>query len=277
MAEVAAVPEYDFAEARRRCLRFRRRILDISQTVPALHVAPAFSCLELVDCAYFGLMRRNADGTSPDTFVMSKGHGSLAQYVALEELGVLSTEEVDAYGKPGGHLGTHPDYGAPGIEASTGSLGHGMGLATGMALADKVAGEDRVIYLVMSDGELQEGSTWEAMMVGPSLGITKLVALVDLNDFQTLGQTSLTHPNFYPIDEKARAFGWEAHVVNGHDVGAIHRTVLGWDRKRPLMVLGRTVKGKGVAYMENVPIWHYRAPSKEEYQMAISGLAEVTG
>ena len=177
---------FDASLARARCLGFRKRILEISQTVPALHIAPAFSCIELVDAAYFGLMKRTGNRETDDTFILSKGHGSLAQYVVLEKLGVIQKELLDNYSKPGWPLATHPDYGNPGIEASTGSLGHGLGLAVGMAYADKLQKKNRCIYLVMSDGELMEGSVWEALMVAPSFGIRNIVAMVDLNDFNPL-------------------------------------------------------------------------------------------
>jgi transketolase len=264
---------FDLAASRQRCLNFRRRILGISQTVPALHAAGAFSCLEIVDSIYFGLMRRDASGLPRDTFLLSKGHGSLAQYVVLEELGVLSSAELDNFGKPEGHLGTHPDYGLPGIEAATGSLGHGLPITVGMALADKLLGVDRVIYVVVSDGELQEGSTWEAMMLAPNLGLANLVAVVDLNDFQSLGRTSETHPNFYPVSDKVQAFGWETVEVDGHDQQQLVDAVGARRGGRPMMVVARTVKGKGVSFMENVPIWHYRSPSPEEYQLALRELA----
>lgn len=266
---------FDVAASKRRCLKFRRRILDISQTVTALHAAGAFSCLEIVDCIYFGLMRRDEDGHLVDTFLLSKGHGSLAQYVVLEELGILPRTELDNFCKPGCILGTHPDYGIPGIEAATGSLGHGLPITVGMALADKVQGLDRVVYVVLSDGELQEGSVWEAMMVAPTLGLTNLVAVVDLNDFQSLGRTSETHPNFYPVLDKVRAFGWEAVEVDGHDQQALFDAVTLRTGRAPMMVIARTIKGKGVSYMENVPIWHYRSPSPEEYRRALEELAEA--
>lgn len=256
--------------ARDRCRRYRRRILDISQRGVVLHIAPAFSCLELVDAVYHDLMRH--DGKAPDTFVLSKGHGCLSQYIILEEMGVLTAQHLETYCKPGGTLGSHPDYGVPGIEASTGSLGHGLGMATGMALADKVRGDNRQVFVVMSDGELQEGSVWEAMMLAPSLGLTNLIALVDLNDFQSLGRTSETLPNFYPMKSKVEAFGWECREVDGHDSDAIVAAVRGRTGVKPMMVLGKTTKGKGVSYMENVPIWHYRSPSPEEYQQAIREL-----
>ncbi len=269
-----ANPPFDAAAVRARCQRYRRRILDISQTVGALHIAPSFSCLELVATSYFGLMNRTGDAATEDTFILSKGHGSPAQYMVLEELGVIPSAWLENFCKPGFPLATHPDYGTPGIAASTGSLGHGLGLAVGMAYADKLDGKQRDIFVVMSDGELQEGSVWEALMVAPSFGITRLVALVDLNDFQSLGQTSKTLPNFYPMLDKLRAFGWEAAEVDSHNPQAIHDAVKARSGTKPFVLLGRTTKGKGVSYMENVPIWHYRAPNAEEYQIAIK---EVEG
>src|SRR2546422_171848 len=181
-----ASSNFDIASAKERCRKFRRRILDVSQKVGALHIAPSFSCLELVDTAYFGLMNRTGDPETSDSFVLSKGHGSLAQFCVLEELGVIPPEYLDNYCKPGWPLATHPDYGTPGVEASTGSLGHGLGLAVGMAYADKMNGKRRDIYVVMSDGELMEGSVWEALLTAPSFGVARIVALVGLNDFQSL-------------------------------------------------------------------------------------------
>ena len=278
MGKIEQQARFDPAAARQRCLRYRRRILDVSQQVTALHIAPAFSCLELVDVVYHGLMRRDPARVSTgfrDVFVMSKGHGCLSQYVILEDLGVLLRDDLAGYCTPAGRLGAHPDYGNPGIEASTGSLGHGMGICTGMAYAERILRTDAVIYTVLSDGEMQEGSTWESMMMAANLGLGNLVAMLDLNDFQGLGRTSETHPHFYPIVDKARAFGWETAEVNGHDAGAIHDAVVNRRGQQPFFLVGRTVKGRGVSYMEHVPIWHYRSPSKEEYQKALAELKEV--
>lgn len=269
---------FDATAARQRCLRYRRRILDISQQVTALHVAPAFSCLEMVDVIYHGLLRPEPSTTGEpfaDGFLMSKGHGCLSQYVILEELGLLSRTDLDRYCTPQGRLGAHPDYGVPGIQAATGSLGHGMGMATGMAYADRILKTDRRTYVLLSDGELQEGSTWESMMMAANLGLSNLIAFLDLNDYQGLGRTSETHRHFYPVLEKVQAFGWEAVEINGHDAQACFNAVTGRDGARPLFVVGRTVKGKGVSYMENVPIWHYRSPKPEEYQRALAELSEV--
>jgi len=263
---LAMTPE----NARDRCKRFRKRILEISQQVQALHIGSAYSCTEIVDAIYFGMMKRNATGESPDTFLMSKGHGCMIQYVILEELGVLTRQDMDLYCKAGGRLGCHPDYGNPGITASTGALGHGLSMAVGIAYAERARKGPGSVYCVLSDGELQEGSTWEATMMASSLKVNNLVAFVDNNDFQSLGRTSVTHPSFYPLVDKYVAFGWECVEVGGHDSSAIFNAVLNCKGDKPLMVVCKTTKGKGVSYMENVPMWHYRSPSPEEYRQALA-------
>jgi len=266
----------DVADARRRCLDYRQRILDISQQVSALHGAGAFSAIEMVDCIYNVLMQKKSKTELHDTFLMSKGHGCMSQYVVLESLGILTKGDLDLYCKKGGRLGCHPDYGNPGIEASTGSLGHGLALAVGMAYAEKYLHRSSVtVYVVLSDGELQEGSTWEALMMAANLGVTNLVALLDHNGFQSFGRTSETHPAFYPILEKIDSFGWEVSEVNGHDVSEIYAAVISRKTVKPFFLICNTIKGKGVSFMENEPVWHYRSPSPEEYLQASKELKEV--
>jgi transketolase len=266
----------DVAAARRRCLGYRRRILDISQQVAALHIAPAFSCTEISDVLYNSLMRREPGGEYRDVFLMSKGHGCMIQYVILEEQGVLSRQDLDSYCKPNGRLGAHPDYETPGIAASTGSLGHGLGMATGQAYAEKLKKSDVLIYCVLSDGEFQEGSTWEAMMMAANLKLDNLIAFMDYNDFGGLERMSDGHQAFYPLVPKAESFGWEAVEVDGHDEAAMYEAAMSRRGGRPMLVVCRTVKGKGISFMENVPIWHYRSPNKEEYQQGLKELAEAS-
>lgn len=266
---------FDASAARRRCLSYRRRILDISQQVGALHIAPAFSCTEIVDVIYNGLMRWDGEDT-PDVILMSKGHGCMIQYVILEEKGILTREDLDLYCKPGGRLGAHPDYGVPGISAATGSLGHGMGIATGMAYAERLQNRDGQIYLVLSDGECQEGSTWEGAMMAGNLALENLIAFVDLNDFSGLERMSEGHPAFHPVIDKFLSFGWEGVEVNGHTAEEIHSAVMNRKGGKPLVIVSKTVKGKGVSYMEHVPIWHYRAPNPEEYKQACDELVEIS-
>jgi len=262
---------FDASAARKRCLKYRKRILDVSQRVGALHIAPAFSCLEMTDLIYNGLMRG-----SEDVFLMSKGHGCVSQYVILEHLGIMPTEEIERYCTPQGILGAHPDRGNPGIEASTGSLGHGLGMAVGMAYAEKLKRTSCRTYVVMSDGELQEGSTWEAAQMAANLGLDSLVLFVDLNDFGGLERISDHHPAVFPVAEKFRAFGWETSEANGHDAAAMHEALSARKGGKPFVMIGKTVKGRGVSYMEHVPIWHYRSPNKDEYAQALGELKEIS-
>ena len=267
---------FDERAALERCRRYRRRILEISQQVTALHVAPAFSCVEITDAIFHSLMRRKPDGTFQDVFLMSKGHGCMIQYVILEAFGILSRKDLDLYCKPNGRLGAHPDYGTPGIAASTGSLGHGMGIATGQAYAEQLKSTDTKIYCVLSDGEFQEGSTWEAMMMAANLRLDNLIAFMDFNDFGGLERMSDGHKAFYPLVPKAEAFGWEAVEVDGHDEERILEAVAGRREGRPMLLVCRTTKGKGVSFMENVPIWHYRSPNADEYRQALRELGGAT-
>jgi transketolase len=228
----------------------------------------------MIDTIYHGLMRKTLEDQYWDTFILSKGHGSMALYVVLEHLGIMPSEEIEKYCTREGHLGMHPDRGTPGIVTSTGSLGHGFGMGAGMALYEKVFKEDRMIYVVMSDGELQEGSVWEIFLQAPALGLTSLVGFVDNNNLQSMDFTNHSHHNFYPLVDKVVAFGWEVIELDGHDQKAIFEAVRNRSGKKPLFIIGKTVKGKGVSYMENVPMWHYRSPNHEEYQQALSELSE---
>jgi transketolase len=152
-------------------------------------------------------------------------------------------------------------------------------MAVGMAVAERnLSGginDSNRVFVLLSDGELQEGSTWEAILMGSSLKLNNLIAFIDNNDFQSLGRTSETHPSFYPLDRKFEAFGWEVAEVNGHNADALFQAVMKREGDRPFVVLAKTTKGRGVSYMENMPIWHYRAPNPEEYTQAINELREV--
>lgn len=266
---------FDVAESRRRCLRYRKRILEISQKVPALHIAPAFSCIEIVDAVYFGLLRDEPASNHHDSFILSKGHGVMAQYAVLAERGILPQGLLESYGEPGGRLGGHAHHHVPGIDFSVGSLGHGLALACGVAIAERLAGMESRVYALISDGELQEGSTWEALMIAPSLGLSSLVVFADMNALQSVGPTRNTRPFLEPVGEKFSSHGWMVSEVNGHDAGAIVAAAGKDTSDRPRLVICRTVKGKGVPFMENEPIWHYRSPNREEFEFAMDAIGEV--
>jgi len=265
-------PNFDFEQSKKRCNLYRKRILDISQKVSALHAGGAFSCAELLDTIYYGLIRYDNNKKIYDDFILSKGHSSILQYLILQDLKYLSVKDIDLYCKPGGILGCHPDYGVPGIGASTGSLGHGMGIATGIAQSFKISKSNKIVYIVISDGELQEGSTWEAMMMAANLNLNNIVCILDHNGSQSFGSTKETHPNFYPIKEKIEGFNWQCFEVNGHSQNEISKVFMQKNLDKPLFIIANTIKGKGVSFMENKPIWHYRSPSKEEYKIALKEL-----
>ena len=251
-----------------RCKRYRKKILEISQQVSALHIAPAFSCTEIVDVIYNCILKKK----NKDIFLMSKGHGCMIQYVILEEKEILKTKDLDNYCKPNGILGAHPDYENPGIEGSTGSLGHGLGICVGMAYAEKLKKSKSSIFSVLSDGECQEGSTWEAAMMAGNLFLDNLIIFVDVNDFSGLERMSEGHPAFHPLKTKFQSFGWEVFEVDGHNSFEIFEAYSNKNDKKPLAVICNTIKGKGISFMENIPIWHYRSPNKEEYLLALKEL-----
>ena len=147
-------------------------------------------------------------------------------------------------------------------------------MGAGMALYEKVKKENKRIFVVMSDGELQEGSVWEMILQIPALGLTSLIGFVDNNNLQSMDFTDQSHPNFYPLAEKINAFGWETVELDGHDQNAIFKAVNCKSENKPLFIIGKTIKGKGVSYMENEPIWHYRSPNPGEYKLALSELSD---
>ena len=266
--------KFNLDKSKQRCKEYRLKILEISQRVPALHLGGAYSCMEIVDMIYFHFMRKKKQKFL-DTFLMSKGHSCMAQYVILEKLKILKKKDLEEYCTTKGILGCHPDYGNPGIEASTGSLGHGLGLAVGMVQADRINNKDRKTFVLISDGELQEGSTWENMMMAANLELDNLVVFLDHNGSQSFGQTKITHPKFYPIKQKVLSFNWDClEIFDGHDQREILKKTSSFSKKRskPLMIICNTIKGKGVSYMENEPIWHYRSPTKKEYDIAVREL-----
>jgi transketolase len=271
-----SITRRNIPDARSRCRGYRKRILEVSQQVSALHVAPAFSCIEIVDAIYHDLMRRDVSGHTRDTFIMSKGHGYMAQVVILEDLGILPPHDLQEYCTPKGRLGAHPDYGVPGIEATSGSLGHGLGIAVGIAYADKIKGDDRRVFVVVGDGEMQEGSIWEALMMAPNLGLKNLAVFLDFNNYQGLGRTSESHPFFDPVTDKVKSFGWAAADIDGHDSDGIVAAVRHCEGDRPIFIVCRTIKGQGVSFMQNNPIWHYRSPNKEEYVRALAEIEAST-
>ena len=250
-----------------RCNIFRKKILELSQKVSALHLGGTFSCVEIMDCIFNILMKKD----EKDYFIMSKGHGSILQYVILNFQGIVSNKSLSNYSKSDGHLGVHPEIKNKGINASTGSLGHGLAMSAGFALSNR----KKLVYTVLSDGELQEGSTWEAAMVISNLKLNNIVMVVDNNDFQSLEKSSKSHPALYPIDEKFKAFGWDTKICDGHNVNKILVSILKRKKNKPFCLIAKTIKGYPISFMKNKPIWHYKSPSKLEHKKAMKELDKI--
>jgi transketolase len=242
------------------------------------HLGGSCSLAEIVAALYFGKMRFDPKALADpcrDRFLVSKGHAVLIQYAALVELGIVSREELGKVKTLAGLLQGHPDMMVPGIEAVTGSLGQGLSIGVGMALALRLAKSSSRVYVVMGDGELAEGQLWEAAMAAARYGLDSITAVVDRNRIQATGPTKeiFDIPN---VEEKWRAFGWNVLTVDGHDVPAILEALDEASAKKgaPSVIVADTVKGKGVSFAENTAAFHNGALSRQQYDQALSEIEQ---
>lgn len=235
----------------------RKRILEISQNVSAIHIGGSFSSAEII-ATIFNSIKKN------DKFILSKGHTGILLYCMLEKLKILKKSTLNGYCKKNGMLGVHPEIHFKGVEASTGSLGHGLGLAAGLGISKKY----KNIFVLLSDGELMEGSVWESVLMISSFKISNIIVIIDYNDLQSATWSSKTHPSLHPIDKKFTSFGWDAFVCNGHDPIALDKIIKKKNKKKPLCIIAKTIKGYPISFMKNVPMWHYRSPNKKEFNLA---------
>ena len=241
------------------------------------HTGGSLSAIDMVTALYFYKMKHNpADPKweGRDRFVLCKGHAAPAQYVALAEAGYFPQEDLMMLRRLGSHLQGHPDSkGTPGVEVCTGSLGQGLSMANGMAMGLRLDGSSSRVYAVLGDGELQEGQVWEAAMAAGHYHLDNLCALVDVNGLQIDGETAKVM-NVLPVAEKFRAFGWHAVEIDGHDMPAIVAALDGAEtvKGRPVVIVARTVKGKGITFFENKASYHGVAPSDEELPRALACL-----
>ena len=241
------------------------------------HIPACLSIAEILTVLYHRILRVDpADTQDPDRdrFILSKGHAGVALYSILTEMGFITPEQLATYGHTGTVLGGHPDmHKVPGVEASTGALGHGLGFGLGIALAAKMDARDYRVFCLMGDGECQEGSVWEAAMFAAQRRLDNLIAIIDYNKLQALDRLE-NIVSLEPLADKWRAFGWQVHEVDGHDVQALHDelTAVPWTPGKPNLLVGHTIKGKGISFMENVPIWHFRMPNPDEMKIACQDL-----
>ena len=253
--------------------RLRKKIFITGYKGGMAHLASCYSCLEMLYAFYCkGILQydeNNPKWPDRDRFILSKGHAGLALYAVLTEAGLITEEMYSSYLGPDSLIGGEPcmrdcDW----IEATTGSLGHGLSMGLGIAIALKLNGSDSKVYVMLGDGELQEGTVWEAVMTAPTFGLSNLIAVLDYNKIQKMDFVANTigEPEW---KDKWRSFGWMVVETDGHDVDAFTKCVLDVkkDADCPTLVIANTVKGKGVSIMENNPNWHFKLPGKKELKV----------
>ncbi len=256
-------------------LKIRQIIFAICVNAGGAHIGPALSIVELLVVLYWEILDIN-DITSikRDRFILSKGHGCAALYAVLKEKGFLHKKELKNFCKIEGILGGHPDYRLiKGIEASTGSLGHGICMGVGMAYV--LLKSPSRVYVILGDGECQEGSVWESFMAASQLKLNNLCVIIDYNKLQGMGNVKNIN-DLEPLSSKMTSFGWEVKEVDGHNLVDIYKALSDFKNNyysnKPFCLIAHTIKGKGISYMENKAIWHYRLPNDEEINCACKEL-----
>ena len=252
----------------------RRLILDTAYRAHVGHIGSALSIADIIYVLYFRVLNiKDPSDSQRDRFVLSKGHAALALYAALYLKGWISEEQLASYCQDGSQLGDHPQHGVKGIDFSTGSLGHGLSMGAGAALAARLQAHDRRIFVLLSDAECNEGSLWEAAMFAAHHGLSNLTAILDLNGQQAFGYTKDVM-DLSPLSKKWDAFGWTVTEINGHNIEDLERAL----QKKPAgpgnpqIVLASTTSGKGVSYMERMIKWHYWPMFEQEYHAALADL-----
>lgn len=266
-AQAIAIPPAELAR------RIRRHAVVMCSRANASHIGGSLSAADLLAVLYAKFLRfdpAHPDWPERDRFILSKGHGVSALYGVLAECGYFPLAALDTFYQDGSPFAGHATQGVPGVEVSTGSLGHGLSLATGMALAGKLDAQGYRVACMVSDGECDEGSTWEPALFAPQHRLDNLTVIVDYNKIQSFGGTKDVL-DLEPLAEKWRAFGWSAREIDGHDLAAIERALaaLPFEPGKPSAIVAHTVKGKGVSYMEGQLLWHYRAPRGEDLERAL--------
>lgn len=272
-----SLPTAPAADIREQARRIRRKSVEMSHKGRAAHLGSALSCADILATLYWGVLNIFPDAPrrpERDRFILGKGHAAAALYATLGYRGFFPVDLLKSFNADGGILPEHPaPFCVPGLEAATGSLGHGLPIGLGMALASKIGGGTQRVYVLLSDGECNEGSVWEAAMFAPAKGLDNAVAIIDYNRWQATGRSDEVLA-LQPLKEKWTAFGWSAYEVDGHDVEellAVLRNCPDGSGK-PVAVVARTIKGKGVSFMEDDNNWHYRIPNADETAAALKEL-----
>jgi transketolase len=252
----------------------RKTSLKMVFSSKASHIGSALSITDILSVLYFNILninKSNLNDPERDMFILSKGHACVSVYAVLGLLDFFPISELDSYGKNDSNFMNHISHKVPGVEFSTGSLGHGLPFATGKALASKISNKKNKIFVIVGDGELDEGSNWEALLFASHHKLDNLIVIVDYNNLQSLTTVKDTL-NLEPIKDKFESFGSHVIIVNGHDHLELNRVIKGVINinTKPVVIIANTIKGKGVSYMENKVKWHYSTPNDIELQTAIN-------
>ena len=270
---VQTEPTDDLSELDKISRFLRYWVVRMSHEARTPHLGSSLSCLDIVTVAYWSRMRLDClrpKAADRDRFILSKGHAATALYATLCARGFFPKRILDSYAQPGSCLSEHPGpWCAPGIEAATGSLGHGLPIGLGMALGIKLARQDSHVFVVMSDGECNEGSVWEAALFAPAKGLCNVCVVVDYNKWQATGRSQEVMA-LHPLADKWRAFGWSVQEIDGHDLGQIQEAMKAFPdgSGKPKAIIAHTTKGKGISFMEDDNNWHYRIPTADEVEVA---------
>jgi len=257
-------------------IQYRRRILSIIKNANAGHTAGSLSCIDILNVLYNHVMNvspENFSNPDRDRYIHSKGHSVEALYVVLADKAFYPSEALDTLSQYQSHFVGHPTRKVNGVEQNTGALGHGLSVAVGIALGAKKDGRSYRVYTIMGDGELTEGSVWEASMSAAHYKLDNLVAIVDRNTLQITGRTEDVMA-LEPLEDKFRSFGYAVRAVDGNDVAELVNVFaqLPFEPGKPNLILAQTVKGKGVSYIEDRAGWHHRVPNDEEFSTAVAEL-----
>ena len=262
-------------DLRLKSIRLRKRLLEVIYHAGAGHTGGSLSCLDILNVLYNRILRVSPEtfgDANRDRYIQSKGHSVEALYVVLADRGFFPETELDSLCRYQSRFIGHPTRKVPGIEMNTGALGHGLSISVGLALAGKMDQAGYRVFTLLGDGELAEGSNWEAAMAAAHYRLDNLTAILDHNTLQITGRTREVCSN-EPLDQKYRAFGWIVHTVNGHDVSELTTALSQPPQKgQPTCIIANTVKGKGVSFIEDVAKWHHRVPSEQELRQALAEL-----
>jgi transketolase len=248
--------------------QIRKKVIELSFKAKTSHLASSLSCVDIVSVIFQNFLKKKKNGNK---FILSKGHAATTLYSVLFFFKTITKKEIESFAKSGSKLEEHPTPSIKGVEAATGSLGHGLCIAVGIALGLKLQGKKSKVFAVLSDGECNEGSVWEAILFSSAQNLNNLVVFIDYNKWQATGKSNEILA-LKPLKKKFQSFSCNTIEINGHDHKQIYNAIKIKSNNKPIVIIANTIKGKGVSFMEDDNNWHYKYPSKEEFNLAMKEL-----